>query len=107
MIKFQLGFFEIQFSIDHFCFFRSPSFVPIPKVKIHSEGQLVKLLYCDQVARKGIILTIETCCVKQMRRCRPHSIPQLIKEVLLSIVLVMFIDLQRTKVSGIVLVVVT
>lgn len=76
-------------------------------MKIHSEGQLVKLLYCYQVARKGIILTIETCCVKQMRRCRPHSIPQLIKEVLLSIVLVMFIDLQRTKVSGIVLVVVT
>ncbi len=107
MIKFQRGFFEIQFSIDHFCFFRSPSFVPIPKVKIHSEGQLVKLLHCDQVAREGIIFAIETCCVKQMGRCPPHSIPQLIEKVLLSIVLVMFIDLQRTEVRGIVRVVVS
>jgi len=93
VIKFKLSFFKIRLSIDHFRFFRSPSFFPIPKVKVHSERQLIELLHCDQVARKGIIFTIKTCWVEQVGRCRPDSILQLIEEVFFRIVLIMFIDL--------------
>jgi hypothetical protein len=69
-------------------------------VEVHSEWQLIKSLDCDQISRECGLRSVKTSCISEMRGSYANIIFKFVKEVLLGVVVVTFVNCQGVEVRG-------